>query len=111
MQLLLGHVSQKGLHDIWSAVDCDNNTAHHIAAKAKNPDILKVFVTDNENCGYLVISFVLKSLMEHNSSCLVEKNSNGLTPFHIAIQQGKLRLVLLCFQTLSIAKGNGLVAC
>ena len=48
------------------------------------------------------IIFVLKSLMEHNSSCLVEKNSNGLTPFHIAIQQGKLRLVLFCFQTLSL---------
>ena len=103
MQLLLGHVSQKGLHDIWSAVDCDNNTAHHIAAKAKNPDILKVFVKDKLR----VFSFffcILKSLMEHNSSCLLEKNSNGLTPFHIAIQQGKLRLVLFCFQTLSIAK-------
>ena len=29
--------------------------------------------------------------MEHNASCLVEKNSNGLTPFHITIQGGKLR--------------------
>ena len=43
MQLLLGHVSQEGLLDIWSAVDGNNNTAHHIAAKAKNADILKVY--------------------------------------------------------------------
>ena len=45
MQLLLRHVSREKLHDIiWSVVDSANNTAHHIAAKAKNADILKVYL-------------------------------------------------------------------
>ena len=44
MQLLLRHVSREKLHDIWSVVDSEKNTAHHIAAKAKNADILKVSI-------------------------------------------------------------------
>ena len=34
----------------------------------------------------------VQSLMEHNSSCLTEKNSSGLTPFHITVREGKPRL-------------------
>ena len=36
---------------------------------------------------------ILQTLTEHNTSCLEEKNSDGLTPFHIAIRQGKLAWV------------------
>ena len=35
-------MTKKNLHGIWKIVDLQNNTAHHIAAKAKNADMLKV---------------------------------------------------------------------
>ena len=32
--------------------------------------------------------------MRYNSSCLEEINSEGFTPFHIAVREGKLAYVL-----------------
>ena len=42
--MILSHVSEDHdvLRKIWKDTDLDNNTAHHIAAKAKNLDVLKV---------------------------------------------------------------------
>lgn len=40
--MLLSHVTQKLFQSIWKETDKENNTPHHIAAKAKNLDMLKV---------------------------------------------------------------------
>lgn len=43
--MLLNHVleKQEELGSVWKETDSDGNTAHHIAAKAKNLDVLKVY--------------------------------------------------------------------
>lgn len=55
--MLLTHISENKeiLRKIWKATDLDKNTPHHIAAKAKNLDILKVTVI---LCAKLGSSFI-----------------------------------------------------
>ena len=47
LQVVLSHVAENHmLQSIWKETDNERNTAHHIAAKAKNLDVLKVIKTD-----------------------------------------------------------------
>ena len=43
------------LRKIWKATDLDKNTPHHIAAKAKNLDILKVTETVSTKLSLFII--------------------------------------------------------
>ncbi|CAI8040068.1 Transient receptor potential cation channel subfamily A member 1 homolog [Geodia barretti] len=76
LKMLLLYVADNKdlLRSIWKATDQDKNTPHHIAAKARNLDLLK-------------------TLMRYNTSCLEERNREGFTPFHIAVREGKLPIM------------------
>ena len=82
---------------MWKERDPGENTAHHLAARASNLDILEVHrqrqmlimrvykIESSFHC-----FSILQTLVHYDGSCLEERNKNGCTPFHVAVKEGKL---------------------